>query len=92
MVTPQIDLCYYIRGKIPGRPVKWEAARAVVNPSVLLGQAGTCVQAMLTVYNYPSFVTLMLAVFGASFGLPGQRAEPPARPAPLGAPTALAAR
>lgn len=60
--------------------------------SVLLGQAGTCVQAMLTVYNYLSFITLMLVVFGASFELPGRRAASPARPAPLGAPAALAAR
>ena len=46
--------------------------------SVLLGQAGTCVQAMLTVYNYLSFITLMLVVFGASFELPGRRAASPA--------------
>ncbi len=38
--------------------------------SVLLSQAGSGVQAMLTVNAYLSFVTLMLVVFGASFELP----------------------
>jgi sec-independent protein translocase protein TatC len=38
--------------------------------SVLLSQAGPGAQAMLTVNNYLSFVTMMLVVFGASFELP----------------------
>lgn len=38
--------------------------------NVLLGQAGTGVQALLTVDSYLSFVTLMLVVFGAAFELP----------------------
>ncbi|TAM92359.1 MAG: twin-arginine translocase subunit TatC [Jatrophihabitans sp.] len=38
--------------------------------NVLLGQAGTGVQALLTVDSYLSFVTLMLLMFGAAFELP----------------------
>ena len=38
--------------------------------NVLLGAAGSGTQALLTVNNYLSFVTLMLLVFGAAFELP----------------------
>ncbi len=38
--------------------------------NILLTQAGTGVQALLTVDSYLSFVTLMLVIFGAAFELP----------------------
>jgi len=38
--------------------------------SILLTQAGNGVQALLTVNDYLSFVTLMLVIFGAAFELP----------------------
>jgi sec-independent protein translocase protein TatC len=38
--------------------------------NILLTQAGSGVQALLTVNDYLSFVTLMLVVFGAAFELP----------------------
>lgn len=38
--------------------------------NILLTQAGTNVQALLTINSYLSFVTLMLVIFGAAFELP----------------------